>query len=552
MKKLLSILKTELSEAKKAWLAARKAKKPEAEVGKLLIEYQAKQVLVDGFIEEGKKDTDEVEIPGEKGADNVVELSEIGTMIKTSVETALKSALPDGAKEQITEAGIKAIVLEAIKTAKADETKMDEKQITELTGNIVKAALKTIHLPSKFPTNADDKGATGKAAQESEDMKKWGVIEMPCSLRKGNLPLHLKQLSNRLCGKPQDEGIDTRDLERGEKLGDYMFQSLKQNGIKALTSTGTGTGSEWVPRNLSSELYRRLYLESQIAQVLQAREITQPSDPYDLPFSTTRPTFYMNSVQNKEPLPSTPGSAKITLTTKKLIALVQYSYEANEDAIIPILPLIETLIGEAAAAAYENALINGDTTATHQDNDVTDPNDVRKAWNGFRKLAIAGSLTVDISTGGVSRSNLLAIKKKLDKWGVRPGDLMWIVPSMTASDFMGLDDVVTVYAHGPEATHLTGMLPSYYGTPITVSEQCREDLNASGVYDNSTKTKGAILLVNQTQFVTGVKREFTIEVDRNIRSQTNDIVASFRKSFSPTDVPSSTIKTLAMGINYSV
>lgn len=559
MKKKLSEFFADIKTMKANWLAARKAKKPEAEIKSLLTLYQDAQIQYDGFVEDGKKDEDEIEI---KAADKVIELGELGEMIQTQVKATLDAhpTLGSLAKNQLTEEAVKRIVGEVIAAGNKSELELTDAEVKGIAEAAMTKCLKAIRLPSKFRGAADDakRGGAGKTDEEeaddftAEERKSFGMIEIPTGGSKGNLPLHMKQLANRLLGKDINADIPESMLKRGQMLEDNMFAAMQIKGVKALTSTGTGTGSEWVPRSLSAELYRRLYLESQIAQAMMAREIQMPTQPYDLPFSTTRPTFYLNAVQNREPKASTPGTAKITLDAQKLMALVQYSYEANEDAIVPILPLLETLIGEAAAAAYESALINGDTTSTHQDSDVTDAEDVRKAWKGFRKLALAASLKLDMATGGITRANILSLKKVLGKWGVRSKDLLFICPSRTHADFLGLDDVVTVYAHGEGATHISGELPQYYNIPITVSEQAREDLNASGVYDGSTTTKGGLLLVNIAQFVTGVRREFTIEVDRNIRSQTNDIVASFRKAFTPTETPSSTIKTVALGYNYNI
>ena len=561
MKKKLSVFIQDVAAFKAAWLGARKDNKPDAEIKSALETYQKGLSMLDGFIADGKKDDDEVEIDV-KALDNVIELGELGTMIGAQVKAALEAHPSIGAlaKNQITEDAVKNIVAEAIKASKKSELELTDAEVKTIAEQAMTKAIKSIKMPSRFRNNADDarRGGAGTTAEDGdatfteEERKSYGLIEIPNALTKGNLPLHMKQLMNCLMKRGQDEGIPESMIAKGKALDDLMFTSMQIKGVKALTSTGSGTGAEWVPRNLSAELYRRLYLESQVAQVMMAREIQMPTQPHDLPFSTTRPTFYLNSTQNREPKASTPGSTKPSLNAQKLIALVQYSYEANEDSIIPILPLIETLSGEAAAAAYESALINGDDSTTHQDSDVTDVEDARKSWKGFRKLALAAGLKLDLSTGGIIRSNILALKKVLGKWGVSYKDLMFICPPRTHADFLGLDDVVTVYAHGADATHLSGDLPSYYNIPITVSEQAREDLNATGVYDGITTTKGGLLLVNHANFVTGVRREFTIEVDRNIRSQTNDIVASFRKAFVPTDSPSSTVKTLAMGYNYNI
>src|SRR5882757_9271886 len=179
-----------------------------------------------------------------------------------------------------------------------------------------------------------------------------GEIEMPVTWSKGNLPVHGKQLLNVLMMRPMDTGIDSAPLKKAVELGDAMFQRCRVQGVKALTSTGAGTGDELVPTDLSSVLLRRLYLESTLAQLMMAAEIDMPTNPYEMPLSTTRPTFKKNTTENNASsfntgtvdVRSTPGTAKPVLTAQKLMAKVEYSYEVEEDAIIPILSTIQMLL----------------------------------------------------------------------------------------------------------------------------------------------------------------------------------------------------------------
>lgn len=50
-----------------------------------------------------------------------------------------------------------------------------------------------------------------------------GPIEIPYSLRKGNLPLHYKQLLNVCLRKPMNDGVTESQLEQGKQLGDSML-----------------------------------------------------------------------------------------------------------------------------------------------------------------------------------------------------------------------------------------------------------------------------------------------------------------------------------------
>jgi hypothetical protein len=382
------------------------------------------------------------------------------------------------------------------------------------------------------------------------------MIELPFGHSKGNLPVHMKQLCNIMLKKPMNDGISDSQLQRAKSLGDRMihkYVGMAKRGEKALTSTGAGTGDEWVPTDLSAELQRRFYLSSDLAALMAGREVDMPTQPYEYPLATTRPTFFLETTENTSATESSPGTGKITLDAKRLMGRTDFSYEVDEDAIIPVLPFVQSQLSEAAADAYESALINGDTAGTHQDSDTQAiAKAAERAFNGFRKLALAiTALKLDLSTGGINEANLRAMKKALRKYGVRRRDLIWLVGPSGVNDMEGITNVSTIEKYGPRATILTGELAAFLGIPIIVSERVREDLNASGVYDGTTTTKGSVLLVNLSGWIPGRRRDFTVEVDRDIKTQTQFVVASFRRAFTPVETPSASIRWLSVGFNYN-
>jgi HK97 family phage major capsid protein len=326
-------------------------------------------------------------------------------------------------------------------------------------------------------------------------------------------------------------------------------------GGKTLTTTGTGTGAELVPSDLSSDLQARMYLESQLAAELLASEIDMPTQPFQFPLTTTRPSFYVGSeAPGSDPTASDPGTGNITLDAKKLIGMSEYSYEADEDAIIAVLPMIQEQLGAGAGDAFEGALINGDTTATHQDSDIHAVTAHHaKLFKGFRKYALAGNLKVSLATGGISADNIISMRKMLKRWGMRPRDLMLIVGPQGYNDLVGLDETLTFDKVGAAAAAriLTGEAASIFGIRIVVSSQIREDLNASGVYDGTTTTKGSLMLVHRPSWMVGSRRGFTVEVETNKKRQINSVIASFRRAFTPKETPSVALPSVVLGYNYT-
>jgi len=356
-----------------------------------------------------------------------------------------------------------------------------------------------------------------------------------------------------------NDGISDEQLAYAARKGAAAWKAARNARIyggKTLTTTGSGSGADLIPSDLSSDLMMRMYLESQLASEMQASEIEMPTPVFKFPLTTTRPNFYVGSENpGSDPTSSEPGTDSITLDSKKLIGMSEYSYEADEDAIIAILPMLQESLAAGAADAYEGALINGDTTGTHQDSDIHAVSGHHaKLFKGLRKYAIAGSLTKDISTGKINATNIIAMRKMLKRWGVKPRDLMLLVGPQGYNDLIGLEETLTFEKVGnPAAARiLTGEAGSIMGIRIVVSAQVREDLNASGVYDGTTMTKGSVLLVHRPSWISGVRRGFTVEVDVDRKRQVNSVVASFRRAFVPKETPSTTLPSVVLGYNYAV
>lgn len=504
--------------------------------------------------------------------------AEIKTLISTSIvssftDLGLDAAAVKGIKEKLdaAESLTEDTITAAIKSALGSNQGVDMKAL----GDTVKKALKN----SGGLTEERVKSIMGDCLKEYQAQNErrgnkhefsTGEANFPIEHRSGNLSVAQKQLLNLCLSKAPQEALDASDGGRGIKRpsgmndgisetilrkatddGDRFVKSYQSKGLKAITAGGAGTGLELVNIDLSSDLQMRLYMESQLAQQLMASEITMPSNPFKLPLSTTRAAWSLIG-EGVNAITSNPGTAEIVLSAKKLMGYVDYSYESDEDAIIAILPWLQDNLGKGAADAFETACINGDTTGTHMDSDTTVATDVRKAFKGFRQYAKSvAQLLVSLATGGITAANLGAIRKASNKYGMKPQDLFWLCGTAAYNDIVLLAETLTVDKVGGANRILTGNAPQIFGIPIIPSAYCREDLNATGVYDGTTTTKGAVLLVHRPSWFVGVKRGFTIEVDRNIVNQTNQVVASFRRDLKPKETPSSAERMVVMGYNYN-
>jgi hypothetical protein len=323
-------------------------------------------------------------------------------------------------------------------------------------------------------------------------------------------------------------GVDPRETEAW-KAG---FRPLR-----AALDTGTaGEGSEFVPTMLSASLIERVNVQLQVASLFPA--VDMRSNPYELPgFATSRtrtgrhPEQTADSGQTKIKK-ITPGTRKISLSAQKFAVECLLSREEEEDALVDVLPWVQSEITDYLSFDIEDAIVNGDTAGTHRDADVTASDDPRKAFEGLRKRVL---VTSRASAGGaaLTPAMLRTCRGLMGVYGTQASDLAVIVGVAGYLDLLADDDVQTLDKYGPNATILTGELGKVDGVPVIVSEAIREDLNASGVYDGSVTNRTVALLVSRRGFVIGNRRALTLEVLRELYAESDQVAvkATVRKAF---------------------
>ena len=99
------------------------------------------------------------------------------------------------------------------------------------------------------------------------------------------------------------------------------------------------------------------------------------------------------------------------------------------------------------------------------------------------------------------------------------------------SDILGLTQVATMEKYGPSASVVSGEVARLGGMRVVVPHMLTEDLNASGIYDGTTTTKGQVLICNTDRFQIGVRRGLETEMDKDITRGVHHIVASVREIF---------------------
>lgn len=490
-----------------------------------------------------------------------VSLTEEATEIEV-VEAEGKAAKGSAQSVTVGEQDIKT-ALHEIRNRLKDSTISDEK-LKEMITEVVKkqseeAKSKNKELVRKgefdIEEESDRSSSRRKMSSRKLRFKNFVVGNAPRSITK-RFEEDLKTIQDMndqilICAKALS--VHPKDLEMYEEYE----KAAKDFASKAMVSTTASSGDEFVPTNFSAQIIDRVRLELKVAALHDRMPML--SNPYTLPLEGSDSTAYLTAESSVEATEagritaSTPGSKNVTFTAKKLAARSVFSEEINEDSIIAIFPYVRGKIVLAMANAIEDCTINGDDSGTHQDADVTSSADARKAWKGYRKLAVSGAKR-DAGGDALDAADMRVARKKMGKYGVNPKDLAWVVGVATYSqmlsedDASGFNDFRTLEKYGPNAVVLNGVMGFFDGIPVIVSEFVRETLNASGVYDSTTHTTSSIMLVNRSRFMYGDRKAITVKSYEDIQTDQMVLVTKQRLDFQPVEDSTNTM----IGLVYNI
>ena len=210
--------------------------------------------------------------------------------------------------------------------------------------------------------------------------------------------------------------------------------------------------------------------------------------------------------------------AERTLSTKKLISQSYLGNETEEDAIIPILPLIRESVIRSHARAVENMILVGNSADGAFGTGGAAP-------DGIITLAAADSDKTQSATAFASEkltaAQLLAARKNMGKYGIRPDQVVYIVSVAEYHNLIA--DAAYADASQVEglATKLTGEVGRVYGSPVIVCDE----------FAAAAVSKFYAVAVNTRNFVIPRLRGVTVESDYEVANQRRVLVASQRLGF---------------------
>jgi len=207
-----------------------------------------------------------------------------------------------------------------------------------------------------------------------------------------------------------------------------------------------------------------------------------------------------------------------TLSTKKLISQSYLGNETEEDAILPILPLIRESMVRSHARAIENSILAGDDADGAFGTSGA-------SYEGLLHLARNDSdytqSTTAFATDTVTAAELLALRKNMGKYGVNPSEVVYVVSQ--TSYYQLLEDAEFQDANlvGDMATKLNGEIGQVFGSRVLLCDE----------FATPAVSKFAAIAVYPRNYVIPRLRGVTIESDYEVANQRRVLVASQRIGF---------------------
>jgi HK97 family phage major capsid protein len=205
---------------------------------------------------------------------------------------------------------------------------------------------------------------------------------------------------------------------------------------------------------------------------------------------------------------------KVSLTTKKLRLDWELSSESLEDNIegADLEDHIARLMATQAGNDVEDLAINGDTALSS--------NNLLKAFNGFRKLALNGGNVVDAGGATITKAVFNnALKNMPRKYKQRRNQLRFFTGSNLVQDYLynlttvgsTPEDIASSILRGNPAAPdgaPGGVIPFAFGIPVV--EVPLIDETRAGDYSGATGQHGEVHLTFPNNFIIGIKRDVTV------------------------------------------
>jgi len=377
-----------------------------------------------------------------------------------------------------------------------------------------------------------------RVSEKHEDLEKV-VEELRVDLTEKKAEIEAIRESKRIFGRenPDWHKAYEKDINdawtMGLATGKGWDTKLGQSTIEKVNAhSGVGVSTADFEQTVSTNVERDIQLALVLAPLF--REIPMSSATQIIPIlpdsgyaefasaqTATGSSPHGNLAQRGDTYGSAYGGIDLTertLSTKKLISQSYLGNETEEDAILPILPLIRESIVRSHARAVENAVLLGNNADGAFGTGGA-------SFDGLWTLAEADSDVTQSSTAfasdSVTAAELLALRKNMGKYGINASDIFYCVSSTAYFNLLEDAEFQDVNLVGSAATKLNGEIGSVFGTKIIVCDE----------FPTAAVNMPAAIAVWPRNYVMPRLRGMTIESDYEVANQRRVLVASQRIGF---------------------
>lgn len=305
--------------------------------------------------------------------------------------------------------------------------------------------------------------------------------------------------------------------------------------VKRLWADAANAGAEWIPDQHLAQFERDLTAERRVASLFQTMQMNNKNEI--LPILSTGLRPYKKGAATSDD-PAQFASSSLTTDSRNITAVgmvvrAQVDDDASEDSIIAAMPLIESELRTAIIDGEEDAIINGNSASSGDEDTLSSWNirsrwgsgtggsdDHRRCYTGLRHRAFDVSNTTDQGSKQTVAGFLEARAKLASPHGTSGSLVAVVSPEYYLLKMLGFGiesgataGVISVDQYGPNATILSGELGQLLGVPLVVSEMMGGDLAATGLYTGSG-TKTGMLMFNRDRFKIGrLRNSYAMQAD---------------------------------------
>ena len=457
--------------------------------------------------------------------------------MSTDNDTPSIDVLKAYAEEVATKTAAKIAMAQAEKDAK-EKAEADEEAKFIASEKAEQDKVKTIVEAGMEGAERLTKDLEDRVSTKHEDLEKV-VEELRTDLTEKKEEIEAIRASKRVFGRDNPDWKKAYEADindawtLGLATGKGWDTKLGQNTLEKVNAhSGVGVSSADFEQTVSTNVERDIQLALVLAPLF--REIPMTSATQIIPIlpdagyaeflsaqAITGTSPHGNLAQRGDTYGTPWGGVDLTertLSTKKLVSQSYLGNETEEDAIMPILPLIRESIVRSHARAVENAMLLGNNADGAFGTSGA-------SFDGIWHLAEADSDKTTSATAfasdTVTAAELLALRKNMGKYGINPSDVVYIVSSTVYYNLLEDAEFQDVNLVGNIATKLNGEIGSVFGSKVIVCDE----------FPAAAVNMPAAIAVYAQNYVVPRLRGMTIESDYEVALQRRVLVASQRIGF---------------------